>query len=117
MRPTAVFISVGRGKCVDEDALASALREDRIAGAALDVFQEEPLPQSSPLWPFAGHGTASDGGREALKKEPRVLITAHNADYTEDYFDKGWHAFVRNLELFAQGGRSLATPVDKSVMY
>ncbi|WP_458206873.1 D-2-hydroxyacid dehydrogenase [Haladaptatus sp. NG-SE-30] len=50
MRDDAYFVNVARGKCVDEDALISALEEDEIAGAALDVFETEPLPESSPLW-------------------------------------------------------------------
>lgn len=50
MRPGAVFINVGRGNSVDEDALASALRTGHLRGAALDVFAAEPLPTASPLW-------------------------------------------------------------------
>mmetsp|Transcript_41935 Transcript_41935/g.133838 ORF Transcript_41935/g.133838 Transcript_41935/m.133838 type:complete len:293 (-) Transcript_41935:408-1286(-) len=46
MKPTGVFINVGRGKCVDEEALVAALRDKRIRGAALDVFATEPLPES-----------------------------------------------------------------------
>ena len=50
MKPTAVFISVGRELAVDEEALVEAVRTNQIAGAALDVFRCEPLPQSSLLW-------------------------------------------------------------------
>merc|ERR1711879_506612 len=50
MKPTGVFISMGRGTCVDEPALIEALQNKKIAGAALDVFAVEPLPAESPLW-------------------------------------------------------------------
>ena len=50
MKPSAVFISIGRGVCVDEGALAAALQAGQIKGAALDVFKVEPLPETSPLW-------------------------------------------------------------------
>lgn len=65
MKPGAFFCNVGRGQTVDQDALIEALRDGRLAGAALDVFQEEPLPRDSPLWTM-----------------PNVLITGHYAGAT-----------------------------------
>lgn len=62
----AVVVNVGRGVCIDEEALAEALAAKRIRGAALDVFAEEPLPPSSPLWSL-----------------DNVLITPHCADRTD----------------------------------
>jgi phosphoglycerate dehydrogenase-like enzyme len=62
LRPAAWFVNVGRGSTVDEDALVAALREGRLAGAALDVTAVEPLPAGSPLWDL-----------------PNVLITPHAA--------------------------------------
>ena len=62
IKPGATFVNVGRGAVIDEDALIEALRERRIAGAALDVFAIEPLPQDSPLWEL-----------------PNVLLSPHTA--------------------------------------
>jgi len=83
MKETAVFISIGRGSVVDEDALADALQKGGIAGAALDVFATEPLPEGSPLW--------------ACKN---TLITAHNADFTVTYLQDTWAVFQRRLNEF-----------------
>ena len=99
MKPSSVFISVGRGTVVDEDALADALASGSIAGAALDVFKVEPLPADSRLW-----------GCDNL------LLTAHNADYTDDYFQLGWDVWRSNFDSLASGG-SLVTPVDKASGY
>ena len=100
MKPDGVFVSLGRGAAVDEDALVRVLEAGKIRGAALDVFKEEPLPASSPLW------TLGD----------RILITAHNADLTEDYFDLGWAVFADNYRSFASGG-PLSTLIDVSRGY
>jgi D-3-phosphoglycerate dehydrogenase len=62
MKPTAIFINTGRGPTVDEAALVEALREGRIAGAGLDVFEVEPLPKDSPLIGM-----------------PHVILSPHNA--------------------------------------
>jgi phosphoglycerate dehydrogenase-like enzyme len=77
MKPSAYLINVGRGPQVDEAALADALRAHRIAGAALDVFEREPLPADSPLWSLEN-----------------LLITPHTAGLT----DKLWH---RHYDLFS----------------
>lgn len=81
MRPDAYLINVGRGAQVDELALAIALREHRIAGAALDVFEHEPLPADSPLWNL-----------------DNLLISPHTAGLT----DKLWH---RHYQLFSDNLR------------
>mmetsp|Transcript_40009 Transcript_40009/g.133412 ORF Transcript_40009/g.133412 Transcript_40009/m.133412 type:complete len:321 (+) Transcript_40009:113-1075(+) len=99
MKESAVFISLGRGDVVDEAALVAVLSRGRICGAALDVFEQEPLPAESPLW-----------------RCERLLLTAHNADLTSDYFEAGWATFVANAEA-AAAGRPLITPVDKSAGY
>lgn len=102
MAEGAVFVSLGRGVAVDEAALDAALRRGRLGGAALDVFEVEPLPADSPLWDPV-HGE-------------RLLLTAHNADYTETYFRDGWAVWRENLERF-QSGEPLATPVDVRAGY
>ena len=83
MKKTAIFINVGRGTTVDEDALADALQEHRIAGAALDVFKKEPL---SPEHRFY--------------RTPNLLLSNHNADHTVDYIALGWKVFEENYQLF-----------------
>ena len=50
MKPNAVFVNIGRGKCVDEDALVEALEARKIRGAVLDVTYTEPLPKDHKLW-------------------------------------------------------------------
>ena len=100
MKSTGVFVSLGRGAAVDEDALVDVLQKGQIRGAALDVFKEEPLPSTSPLW------TLGD----------RILITAHNADLTEDYFDLGWSVFADNYRSFVDDV-PFKTPIDISRGY
>jgi phosphoglycerate dehydrogenase-like enzyme len=83
MKPSAVFINVGRGATVDEDALADALTAGKIRGAALDVFKVEPLPQNHKFY-----------------STPNMLLSNHNADHTEDYIPLGWQVFEHNLKWF-----------------
>src|SRR5205085_8256021 len=80
MKPTAVLISVGRGEVVDEAALIEALRSKRIRGAALDVFEVEPLPADSPLWHL-----------------DNALISTHSADQTTDSHERSAAFFRENL--------------------
>ena len=96
MAPTARFINVGRGSTVDEAALIEALTEGVIAGAALDVFETEPLPEESPLWSM-----------------PQVLISPHMCG---DF--RGWEravvdVFVENCARFVRG-KPLRNLVDKA---
>jgi len=74
VKPGAVFVNVGRGTVVDEDALIAALRDGSLAGAALDVFAQEPLPPASPLWELENvivspHDTARVASEEARQVE------------------------------------------------
>eukprot|EP00041_Stephanoeca_diplocostata_P025518 m.669336 g.669336 ORF g.669336 m.669336 type:complete len:326 (-) comp22762_c1_seq4:490-1467(-) len=99
MKKTAVFISIGRGVCVDEDALAAALRSGQILGAAVDVFKTEPLPESNPLWDCEN-----------------ILLSCHNADMTADYLELGWGVFKANMECFL-ADRPFVNTVDKTRGY
>jgi phosphoglycerate dehydrogenase-like enzyme len=100
MRQTAWLINVARGAIVQEDALLQALREGWIAGAALDVFAQEPLPPDSPLW------TA-----------PNVLITPHNSGVQyPDFADETLAQFVENLGRYLRG-EPLRNQVDKTAGY
>jgi D-2-hydroxyacid dehydrogenase (NADP+) len=86
MKPTAYYISAGRGQTVDEAALLAALRERRIAGAGLEVFQTEPLPAASPFWDL-----------------PNVFITPHIGGYVVEYEGFIMPLVVDNMRLFLAG--------------
>lgn len=86
MKQESVLINIARGKVVDEDALIEALQRGRIGGAALDVTEEEPLPEESRLW-----------------NHPNVLITPHISGLTPRYWERVADIFVENYELFANG--------------
>jgi D-2-hydroxyacid dehydrogenase (NADP+) len=88
MKPTAFFISVGRGDTVDEEALIEALRTGKIAGAGMDVFSTEPLPKESPLW--------------GMKN---VIITPHIGGLSDVYIDQMLPIVEENLRRFLQGER------------
>jgi phosphoglycerate dehydrogenase-like enzyme len=94
MKPSAYYISAGRGQTVDEPALIEALRERRIAGAGLDVFAKEPLPPDSPFWDL-----------------PNVFITPHLGGYTADYEDLIMPLIIDNMRLFLAGRPSEMTNV------
>lgn len=99
MRPTARFVNVGRGGTVDESALVAALREGRIAGAALDVFEQEPLPADSPLWGM-----------------PNVLVLPHMSGDFEGYEAALVELFLDNFDRFLRGA-PLHNRVDKRLGY
>jgi D-2-hydroxyacid dehydrogenase (NADP+) len=86
MKPSAYYISAGRGQTVDEAALIGALRERRIAGAAMDVFHAEPLPPDSPFWSL-----------------PNVFITPHVGGYVVEYEDFVMPLILDNMRLFLAG--------------
>ncbi|WP_030601262.1 D-2-hydroxyacid dehydrogenase [Streptomyces fulvoviolaceus] len=99
MQPSARFINIGRGPLVDEDALVEALSKRWIAGAALDVFEDEPLPPDSPLW-----------------QVPGLIVSPHMSGDTVGWRDELGTQFV---ELYGrwEAGRSLPNVVDKQRGY
>jgi phosphoglycerate dehydrogenase-like enzyme len=99
MRKEAYLINVSRGPLIDDPALISALRGRRIAGAALDVFAEEPLPPDSPYWGF-----------------DNVLITPHTAAVTEKLWERHYQVVRENLARFLRG-EPLLYVVDKRKGY
>lgn len=82
MRPEAVLINTARGGLIDQQALVEALQDERIGGAALDVFEEEPLPADSPL-----------------RKMERVLLAPHNANASPHAWERVHRNTIRNLIL------------------
>jgi D-2-hydroxyacid dehydrogenase (NADP+) len=99
MKPDALFINVSRGKLVREDELAAELARGTIAGAALDVFEHEPLSPSSPLWDL-----------------PNVVITPHTSAFRDDYWALAVDLFASNLVRFERG-EALVNVVDKDAGY
>lgn len=99
MKPGARFINVGRGPIVDESALTEALRDGRIAGTALDVFSEEPLPEDSPLWEM-----------------PQVVVSPHMSGDFVGWLEALGELFVENFRRWERGDE-LLNVVDKERGY
>jgi D-2-hydroxyacid dehydrogenase (NADP+) len=86
MKPSSYLINVARGGVLDEEALLAALRERRLAGAALDVFRERSLPAGSPLW-----------------IEEKIIITPHIGGMSDVYLDQAYPIVRDNIEKFLAG--------------
>jgi phosphoglycerate dehydrogenase-like enzyme len=99
MKATAYLINVGRGSLVDEPALIAALKQNKIAGAGLDVFEREPLPADSPFWDL-----------------DNVLITPHTAGMNARMWEHQYSLFSENLRRYLSG-QPLLWGVDKSKGY
>jgi phosphoglycerate dehydrogenase-like enzyme len=95
IKPGAIFVSIGRGNVVDQDALVAALAGGRLAGAGLDVFEREPLPADSPLWEI---GTA--------------MVTPHWGAAFPHRFERTMALFLDNLRRYG-AGEPLRNLVDK----
>jgi phosphoglycerate dehydrogenase-like enzyme len=98
MKRSAVFVNVGRGKTVDEGALARALQAGWIRGAALDVYEQEPLPAESSLW-----------------DAPNVLVSPHMGSDTPRYMERMTELLCDNLRRYAAGERlrNVVDPVER----
>ena len=99
MKRDAWLINVARGRLIDDTALIRALRENRIGGAALDTFRDEPLPQGSPYWELAN-----------------VILTPHTAWSSARVLDRSVDLFCDNLVRFSRG-ESLRNVVDPTAGY
>ena len=99
MKPTAVLINVGRGAVVSEAALIRALETGKIRGAALDVFETEPVPAGHPFY-----------------KMQNVLLSPHTADRVDDFWSLAFERFFENFDRF-QAGQPLLYLVDKRAGY
>jgi phosphoglycerate dehydrogenase-like enzyme len=99
MKPSARIVNIARGSLIDEPALVQALRDGRLGGAALDVFEEEPLPQGSPLWDL-----------------PNVLVSPHTSGSSPRGLERVLELFEDNLARFL-AGQPLRNVVDKSEGY
>jgi phosphoglycerate dehydrogenase-like enzyme len=99
MKPGAHLVNVARGGIVDEAAVAKALREGNLGAAAFDVFAEEPLPQSSPLW-----------------DTPNLLVTPHLAGISSDYMARLGEIFFENVRRLERG-QPLLNPIDRRQGY
>ena len=99
MKPAAVLINIARGTLVDEDALVKALQEKRLAGAALDVFRQEPPPQDSPLWEM-----------------PNVIVSPHSASTVRQENERITALFCDNIGRFLRG-EPLRNVLDVEQLY
>jgi glyoxylate/hydroxypyruvate reductase len=101
MKRGAVLINIARGEVVDEAALLAALRSEHLAGAALDVFHQEPLPPDSPLWDL-----------------PNVIINPHSASTAEGEDERIIEIFCENLRHYLDGRpERMRNVLDKGLLY
>lgn len=87
MKPGSYLVNVGRGRLVDQAALTDALIAGRLAGAALDTFEQEPLPPGDPLWDL-----------------DQVFVSPHTSSRTDGWLERLNEQFITNLQVWSQGG-------------
>jgi phosphoglycerate dehydrogenase-like enzyme len=99
MKNSGVLINIGRGPAIDQAALVRALQQGWIRGAALDVFEQEPLPAGHPFY-----------------RLENVLLSPHCADHTAGWRERAMEVFLDNFERFRKG-EPLRNVVDKRLGY
>jgi len=99
MKPSAYFMNIARGAVVDQSDLVTALQQGLIKGAGLDVFEHEPLPETSPLWDM-----------------PNAIITPHVAALSPSYLDRAIKLFADNLSRFIEH-KEIFNIIDKDKGY
>jgi phosphoglycerate dehydrogenase-like enzyme len=102
MKPSAIYINIGRGATQVDNELAQAISSGVIAGASLDVFQQEPLPPTSPLWNLG---------------DDQLLFTSHNACMTPQSFHETQSLFVKYAEEYLETGKVSAYQPDLTSGY
>ena len=99
LKPEAILVNMARGGIVDEAALATMLRDGRLRGAVLDVFEEEPLPETSPLWDV-----------------PNLVVTPHLAGFSRDFIPRVFEVFAENVR-HLEAGEPLRNEIDRERGY
>ena len=99
MKSTGVIINVGRGPVIDQAAMVRALKENRIRGAGLDVFEQEPLPAGDPMYQLEN-----------------VLLSPHCADHTKEWLNQAMRFFLQQYDRFVNG-EPLDNVVNKALGY
>lgn len=94
------FINVGRGQTTNTDDLLEALREHQLAGAGLDVFEQEPLPADHPFWQMEN-----------------VIITPHSSGSTKHFNERACAMFLRNLHEYIQGDEPSVNRIHAGARY
>ncbi len=100
MKPNTFYINIGRGQTTDSKALLQALQDRTIAGAGLDVFEQEPLPADDPLWQM-----------------DNVIITPHSSGHTQYYGQRALEIFLGNLHDYITQGEPTRNRVDLLKQY
>ncbi|WP_336822321.1 D-2-hydroxyacid dehydrogenase [Sporosarcina sp. USHLN248] len=100
MKETAVFMNFGRGDLVSEEIIVSALQENLIAHAVLDVFENEPLPESSLLWDL-----------------PNVTVSPHISSHSGKYIERSLDIFTYNLRKWIAGEKDMKNGIDAEKGY